>query len=207
MVQAIRYDTWFAPLVKTPAKNIPAERAGAYAAGLVLAQRHDNALIVVDMGGGYGGPLYEHLCANDIKAMAYKGAEKTPRRASAGKLGFVNKRSAAYWLFREALDPGQPGGSPIQIPNDPRLLAGLTAPTFEVTTNGIKLEPKVKRNERGQVTGGVMAKLGFSPDEADAVVMAWFEGERETTHALEWMSQRALPTVALTKRRALTARH
>jgi hypothetical protein len=190
MVQAPRYDGWYAPLVKTPGNQIPKDRPGAYAAGLVLATRLDGALVVVDMGGGYGGPLYEHLSANDIECVAYKGAEESLRRSRDGKLKFVNKRSAAYWLFREALDPGQPGGSPIALPDDRRLLAGLTAPSFEVTPQGIKVEPKVKRNEKGQVTGGVLAKLGFSPDEADAVVMAWYEGARQITHAADWAENR-----------------
>jgi hypothetical protein len=70
--------------------------------------------------------------------------------------------------FREALDPGQPGGSPIALPPDPKLVADLTAPTFEVTPNGIKAEPKEKVCER----------LGRSTDRGDAVVMAWFEGPR-----------------------------
>lgn len=212
MVQAARYDGWYAPLVKTPGSEIPQAKAGAYAAGLVLATRRDGALVVVDMGGGYGGPLYEHLRDNDIETVAYKGAEESTRRSRDGKLKFTNKRSAAYWLFREALDPSQPGGSPIQLPDDRRLFAGLTAPTFEVTPNGIKVEPKVKRNEKGSVTGGVLAKLGFSPDEADAVVMAWYEGARHSTHAMEWMDGkrergRFTPSQrVVTGRTALTAR-
>jgi len=187
MVQAIRYDGWYANFVKTPGKDIPQDKAGAHSAGLVLSNRRDRALVIVDLGGGYGGPLYEHLKANDIETTGFKGAEATTRRSIEGKLKFVNKRSAAYWSFREALDPGQPDGSPIQLPDDGRMVAGLTAVTFEVTPNGIKAEPKVTRNRDGKVSGGVMAKLGFSPDEADAVVMAWFEGPRDTTNALEWM--------------------
>lgn len=190
MVQAIRYDGWYAPLIKTPGAEIPQEKAGAHAAGLVLSNRHDDALIVVDLGGGYGGPMYEHLKENEIECSGFKGAEATTRRSRDAKLKFVNKRSAAYWIFREALDPGQPGGSPIKLPLDTRLLAGLTAPTFEVTPHGIKVEPKVIRDAKGKVIGGVMAKLGFSPDEADAVVMAWFEGPKEITHALEWADQK-----------------
>ena len=159
------------------------------AAGLVLASRRDQARIIVDLGGGYGGPLYEHLKDNDVDTVGFKGAEGTTKRSREAKLKFTNKRSAAYWLFREALDPGQPNGSPIALPYDARLLAGLTAPTFEVVPNGIKVEPKVKYDPSGRVVGGVKVKLGFSPDEADAVVMAWFEGPKEITHALEWMDQ------------------
>lgn len=176
MVLAKRYDGWYAPMVEVPGKSIPMEMAGAHAAGIVIAHRRDNALVVIDMGGGYGGPMYEHLSQNETEVIAYKGAEGTTRRGGAGKIKFVNKRTAAYWLFREALDPGQPGGSPIALPDDPSLVADLTAPTFEVTPNGIKLEPKEK----------VMERIGRSPDKGDATVMAWFEGPKETTHALEW---------------------
>jgi hypothetical protein len=179
MVLAPRYDGWFAPLVEVPGKDIPMERSGSYCAGIVVSARRDGALVVVDMGGGYGGPLYEHLSANGVEVKAYKGAESTLRRGGEGKLKFVNKRSAALWLFREALDPGQPGGSPIALPPDPGLVADLTAPTFEATPQGIKAEPKDK----------VMERLGRSTDRGDAVVMSWFEGPRKLTHALDWMTE------------------
>jgi hypothetical protein len=82
--------------------------------------------------------------------------------------------------FREALDPGQPGGSPIALPPNPKLVADLTAPTFEVTPNGIKAEPKDK----------VMERLGRSTNDGDAVVMAWYEGPRLLTDAMDWMDAR-----------------
>lgn len=191
MVQAVRYDGWFDELIKTPGSDIPQEKAGSHSAGLVLSNRRDNATVVVDMGGGYGGPLYEHLKENEIECVAYKGASKSMRRSKDGALGFTNTRSAAYWALREALDPDQPGGSPISLPPDRRLLAGLAAVTYEVTPHGIKAEPKVKYSAQGKVSGGVKAKLGFSPDEADAVVMAWYGGPRHATHAMEWMDRAA----------------
>ncbi len=189
MVQAIRYDGWYAPLVKTPGAQIPKEKPGAHAAAFVVANRRDGALVIVDMGGGFGGPMYEHLTENDVECIAYKGAEGTTRRTADKKLGFTNVRSAAYWAFREALDPGQPGGSPIALPPDPRLVAGLCAPTFEVTPRGIQVEAKSKR-ESGKK--GVVERLGFSPDEADAVIMAWWAGPKEITDAMAWADQREL---------------
>jgi len=84
------------------------------------------------------------------------------------------------WIFREVLDPGQPGGSPIRLPNDPLLLADLTAPTFEPTPNGIRVESKED----------VCDRLGRSTDDGDAVVMAWFEGPKEITNALDWIDQK-----------------
>lgn len=207
MVLAPRYDGYYEDMVKIPGKDIPAHKAGAIAAGFVVANREDGATIVVDMGGGYGGPLYEKLKDNDVETIAYKGAEASTLRTGDGRLGFTNTRSAAYWKFREALDPGQPGGSPISLPYDRRLLAGLTAPTFEVTPNGIKVEPKVKYDTKGKAKGGVKSKLGFSPDEADAVVMAWFAGPKEVDSALEWAHRKAnkpkrsqQPKVVMSKR-------
>lgn len=196
MVLAPRYDGWFAELIEVLGKDIPMERAGAYCAGVVISHRRDDALVTVDLGGGYGGPLYEKLNEIPIEVRGYKGAEGTTRRDQTKKLTFTNKRSAAYWGFREALDPGQPGGSPMMLPPDPKLVADLTAPTFEVTPNGIKAEPKEKVCER----------LGRSTDHGDAAVMSWFEGPKEITHALEWAdkrmarSKRAMPRVIMGRR-------
>lgn len=179
MMIARRHDGWFAQLVEIPGKDIPLERAGAHCAGIVISYRRDNALVVVDMGGGYGGPVYEHLAANEVPVAVFKGAEQTIRRSSDKKLKFVNKRTAALWAMREALDPGQPGGSPIQLPPDPKLLADLTAATFDVVPNGIRAESKEDVCER----------LGRSTDSGDSVCMAWFEGPKMVTHALEWLNR------------------
>lgn len=205
MIIAARYDGWYAPMVEEKAENIPMDRSGAYCSGIVVGYRRDRALVVVDLGGGYGGPTYEHLKANDVPVNGFRGAEATRRRSVDGNLHFTNKRGAALWLFREALDPGQPGGSPIALPDDPVLVADLTAPTFEPTPNGIKVESKEKVCER----------LGRSTDRGDAVVMAWFEGPKETTAALEWAEQAQVaqfrrgvrvPQVVGSGRQPLTAR-
>jgi hypothetical protein len=177
MTIAPRWDGWYDNIIEIPGKEIPQDRAGSWCAGQVLTYRCDQALVVVDLGGGYGGSMYERLKENGIEVVGFRGAEATPRRSKEGKFKFTNKRSAAHWLFREALDPGQPGGSPIALPPSPRLVADLTAATFEVGSNGIKVEPK----------DAVCARLGRSTDYGDAVIMAWFEGDRQSTKALDWI--------------------
>ena len=177
MIMAPRHDGWFAPLVEVAGKDIPIARAGAYCAGMVVTRRQDNAMVVVDMGGGYGGPMYEHLVGNSVEVYRYKGAESSSRRSRDGALKFKNKRSAAIWGLREALDPGQPGGSPIALPPDNRLLADLTAPTWALTPQGIEIEAKEK----------VCKRLGRSTDRGDAVAMSWYAGPRALTNAMEWM--------------------
>lgn len=175
-----RHDGWYAPLVEVPGKNLPVERIGAFSAGVVVSYRRDDADVIVDLGGGYGGSLYEKLHENGIKAQGYKGAEKTTRRTHDKKLGFSNKRTAAYWAFREALDPDQPGGSPIALPpDDSKLVADLTSPTFEVSSRGIELESKESVCER----------LGRSTDHGDAAVMAWWCGPTAKIASLDWASR------------------
>lgn len=169
----------YGPFIAVPGSQTP---TGADCAGLVIARRRDQAGVVVDMGGGYGGSVYEHLKTNEIDVVAYKGAGASTRRTSDGQLKFTNKRSESWWKFREALDPGQSGGSPIMLPDDPKVIADLAAPTFEVTPNGIKIEPKED----------VCARLGRSTDRGDAVVMAWTYGPKGTTNALEWAEQREM---------------
>lgn len=187
MVMAPRFDSFFTDLIKIPGKDLPRDRLGTHAAGLVIKERRDGALPVIDLSGGYGNGIYEHLSTNDIECVGYKGAAATTRRTRDKKLKFHNTRSAAYWAFREALDPDQPGGSEMCLPPDKRLAAGLCAPTFEVSGDTIKIEPKSK-NEGG--VKGVVERLGWSPNEADAVVMAWWAGPRMATHALDWIDRK-----------------
>jgi hypothetical protein len=179
MVLAKRWDGWYDTLVDVPGKEIQVDRIGPHCAGIVVGHRRDGALVVVDMGGGYGGSLHDHLKANEVEVVGYKGAESTTRRSRDGKMKFTNTRSAAYWIFREALDPAQEGGSPIALPDDPKLVADLTAPTFIPTPNGIKVEPKE----------AVCDRLGRSTDHGDAVVMAWWAGARALTHAQIWTKE------------------
>ena len=194
-VIAIRHDGWYAPLIEIPGSQTP---AGTDVAGVILARRRDQADVILDMGGGYGGSTFTHLKENGIKAVAYKGAEASHRRTADGKLRFYNMRSEAWWRFREALDPGQPQGSPIMLPDDPELVADLVAPHFEIVARGVKVEAKDKIKER----------LGRSPDKGDAVVMAWHSGSRAKTHAQVWHEGRSqsAPRVITGRKAAMAAR-
>lgn len=178
-VLAPRYDAWFAPLKRVPGSQTP---LGSDVAGLVITTRRDSAMVVLDMGGGYGGAPFEHLQNNgfdDEILRGYNGATATSARTRDGKLGFYNMRSCAIWRFRELLDPDQPGGSPCALPDDPRLVADLTAPHFEVTSRGIKVEAKED----------VCDRIGRSTDAGDAVVMSWTGGPKMATHGPQWLAQ------------------
>ena len=180
LVIAKRHDGWYAPLVVIPAKEIPKDRIGHTTTGHIISHRRNSAVIIIDMGGGYGGSTYEILKENELEVLSYKGSEATTRRSRDGKLQFTNIRSAALWQFREALDPDQPGGSPIRLPPGSKVMGDLTAPTYKVTPNGIRAEPKED----------VCKRLGRSTDDGDAVMMCWFYGDKVTNSALEWIERK-----------------
>lgn len=174
---APRYDAWFAEIISKPGRETP---LGKDVAGLIVSHRRDGALVVLDMGGGYGGSTYEHLIENNIEVQCYKGCAAVETRTKDRQLKFTNKRTEAYWRFREALDPSQDGGSTIALPDDPKLTADLTAPTFEVTSKGLKLETKED----------VCDRLGRSTDRGDAVVMAWSAGPKFISDGGDWITKR-----------------
>lgn len=172
MTIAARHDGWFAPIIEIPGKDIPRDRIGTYCAGQIVSYRRDGAVVVVDMGGGYGGGIYEQLKGNEIETVAYKGAASSAVRTKDRQMKFVNKRSETIWRFREALDPDQEGGSPIALPPDPKLVADLTAPTWQPVSMGGGMAIRVEAKEH------VCERLGRSTDRGDAVVMAWSAGLR-----------------------------
>lgn len=159
-----RHDWWFAQLIAKPGKETP---LGSDVAGLVFSHLRDDATVGIDMGGGYGGGPYELLQSNGVRVYAFKGAESAGGRTRDKKLTFANKRSEAYWFFRELLDPDQPGGSPAMLPPDPELVADLTAPKFKIGPNGIAITPKEK----------LVEQLGRSPDKGDAAVISAYVGQ------------------------------
>lgn len=189
MVIAPRHDGWFAPIEEFPGKDIPMERIGRHSAGLIVSRRRDGAVVVVDMGGGYGGSIFECLTENNVHVIAYKGSAGSAARTKDRQFGFQNFRSQSIWRFREALDPDQEGGSPIMLPADPLLTADLTAPRYEIRGTKICVETKED----------VCKRLGRSTDHGDGVVMSWSAGPVMATHYREWNTRKAKPTV-ITKR-------
>lgn len=202
VVLAPRYDGWFDELVTAPGKDIT---DGPMAAALVIRHRKHSAVVVVDLGGGYGGDCYTHLKYNigSEYLVGWKGAEKSVKRSKDGLRGFVNKRSAAIWALREALDPTQEGGSPIALPQDPELIADLTVLTWEPGPRGIAV---MNKEDACKI-------LGRSTDKGDAVVMSWAGGPTYVTHHRLWRAdQRGVrgnqvaPVVDMGKRYAVRKR-
>jgi hypothetical protein len=168
-----RHDWWFSEQLIIAGKNTP---LGTDISGPILTNRADEAEIVIDVGGGYGGSAYKTFKDNGIKCNGYNGAKKAHGKTRDGKLKFINKRAMDFWRFREALDPSQPGGAKIALPPCAKLAADLTAPTYTLQSNGIKVESKLDIKKR----------LGRSPDKGDQVIMCWSTGPKGTAGEVLW---------------------
>jgi hypothetical protein len=160
---AFRHGGWYAPLATEQGATTA---DGNAAAATIFRHRRDNAPVVVDVGGGYGGAVTLRLRDNGVTHIGFNGAGVSSRQTLDRQLGFANKRAEAWWRFREALDPDQQGGSAICLPADPELRADLAAPTYTVGPRGIVIESKDELRRR----------LGRSPGKGDAVVMCLSEG-------------------------------
>lgn len=165
---AIRYGGWYAPLISAQGSETA---DGSATAGTIVKHRRDGCPVIVDVGGGYGGSVIMRLKDNNINCSPFDGSKASLRKTKDGQLTFANKRSEAWWRFREELDPDQEGGSAIALPPDPELRSDLAAPTWKLTTRGIQVEPKVIIGADGKVSGGIKKRLGRSPGKGDAVVM------------------------------------
>lgn len=165
VVLAPRYGAWYAPLIAVSGKDAP---DGPSQMALIAKHRRDAAAIVVDVGGGYGGDLCTILKNNNVVPLRFNGSEGSIARTKDGTNRiFVNKRAEAWWRFREALNPDQPGGSRIALPPDPELMSDLTAPTFIPDILKVQIEDKKE----------IKARIGRSTDKGDAVVMAYSPGD------------------------------
>jgi hypothetical protein len=173
-----RYDYWFAEPIVVPGIETP---LGSDVGALVVKHRRNQADVIIDMGGGYGSGVYEHLQSNietssEKAVYGFNGSHASAARTKDRLTTFYNKRAEVWWRFREALDPDQEGGSPIALPPDAGLVSELVSAQWEPTPRGIKVEDKEK----------IIKRLGHSPDKADALVMAWSVGPTWLTHHKIW---------------------
>jgi hypothetical protein len=176
---APRYDGWYDKVTKVPGVQTP---GGQEVAGLVISKRKHGAVIILDVGGGWGADAYGCLVRDNKftseECVPYMGVKPSHARSRDNLFKFTNLRTQLHWQFREALDPDQHGGSPISLPPDSELLADLAAVHYEIVSKGaqgtfIKAEAKEK----------VCETLGRSPNKGDAVVQAWFAGARAIAKA------------------------
>jgi hypothetical protein len=137
--------------------------------GLVRAKlNYPQSMAVVDVIG-IGAGVVDRLREQRQAVVAFNASHNAGDRTDhTGSFHFNNNRSAAWWNLREMLDPSQPGGVRLMLPDDEQLLADLTTPRWRLHSGG-KLIVESKDEIR--------KRLGRSPDAGDACVMAhWVDG-------------------------------
>jgi hypothetical protein len=166
-VIALRYGVCIAEIRHT-SKEDTMETTGRVQAAL----HGSNALPIVDvlnMGKG----VVDRLREMGRPVVAFNASAGSKKRDSTNEFGFVNCRAAAWWNMRELLDPESLAD--IALPPDDLLIGDLTAPRWKVMSGGnIQIESKEDIKKR----------IGRSTDDGDAVIQAFWEGERTSWRPL-----------------------
>jgi hypothetical protein len=161
-VAARLYGAWVAPLQAVPGVQTA---TGPQAAALILPDVAAGAPAGVDVIG-VGASAFDFLSEQgNVAAVNFSAAAKDPITEQpfldrTKKLRFFNLRAYGYWLLREALDPE--GANELALPPDDQLITEICTPRWSLTSRGIQVESKED----------VIARVGHSPDRADALVIA-----------------------------------
>ncbi len=122
------------------------------------------------IGWALAGALRDASSRHNPMGPGVHGAEIIPVNFGAGpapglEKKFLNKRAEIWWGGRERSRPGLETWDLSEIDDD--VVAELTAPRYEILDSfgKIKIEPKKE----------VIKRLGFSPDRADALLLAFLE--------------------------------
>ena len=156
---ARRHGSWYAELISAKGQETA---DGSATAATVVRYRRDNAPVIIDVGGGYGGGVMLRLTDNGIEPTSFNGANESTEKTKDGQLAFANKRAETWWKFREALDPDQPDGSAIALPPDPELRADLCAPDMEANARGHPARKQIRqqRIRQPETTARALTRQG-----------------------------------------------
>lgn len=145
--------------VNKPDPNTATMQIAGRVKGILDANPKVKAVIdIIGIGAGVVHRLREQI---EERILGFNAAEKTDKKDRLGELGFINKRSAAWWMMREILDPEL--GEAVALPPDDLLTGDLTTPKYRPTSGG-KIQVESKDDLRGP------KRLGRSTDSGDAVI-------------------------------------
>lgn len=158
---AKRYDNYIPPIIVIPGKEV---REGPALAGRILLNvEWLYCPIIIDITGTAGGGVYDslNLMATNAQVYPFVAAAKSEYKDRSGRIKMRNKRTEAYWRFRDWLDPTNNTGA--ILPEDPELRVELAATRWYMYPSGAGIEEKEDIMER--------LPNNRSPDKADAVAM------------------------------------
>lgn len=154
------YETdYFDELITAPGNKTP---TGVEVMTMLLMERMDGSLVVLDGTGGWGGSTRDLLSTHHkIEAEMHVSSKTDGSWTPDLVYKYSNLRTKMWWEFRLALDPQS--GFDVCLPPNARLRAQLTAPHFGLKGKVLEIESK----------DALRTRLNSSTDEADAVLMAW----------------------------------
>jgi hypothetical protein len=155
---------WFNEALAYPGSATP---DGPSVAGLTIAAKRDDAVIHIDVIG-VGSSPYDFLNDAHQQVVGVNVSESATATDKSGRLRFKNLRSQLWWQMREALDPNNNTG--IALPPDPRLLADLCAPTWELQGSTIYVASREQ----------IIERIGRSPDFGSAYILAMLDTPKRT---------------------------
>lgn len=158
-VLCLEYDSGYTELRKYPYADTM--QTAGYIHALLIANPEAVATVeVVGVGAGTYDKLREVEAFVD-RVYAFNPSARTDFVDRSGEWSFVDTRSAAWWSFREMLDPAN--NYEKALPPDDALTGDLMSPTWRVMSNGrIRVESKQD----------IRARIGKSTDEGDSAVIA-----------------------------------
>lgn len=147
-------------LITKPGSATP---TGKEVASLIIDERLDQSLIVLDGTGGWAGATAERL--DSVHGITVE-LHTVSKRDGSGPLdmpylSYLNLRAKMWWEFRLALDPKSEFR--ICLPPNARLRTQLTVPHWKIVKGQLQVEEK----------DAIRARVGSSTDEADGVLGAW----------------------------------
>lgn len=148
-----------------------AQQSTMQTAGRVAALVDKTTPVGVDVVG-LGSGVFDRLEEQGYNVIPVNVAEAAtdergkPLTDKSGQLHFINKRSALWWMLREALDVDNPDA--LALPPDDKLTGDLSAPMWDYTSSG-KIRVESKDDLRARLGGR-------STDSADSLALAVYAG-------------------------------
>lgn len=161
------YRTFYAEPIVRDGGSISGPRDGAAA---IIAAVRDRPRVKVDIGGGYGKGIVEHLQSNDFAAIGLLGAMASLAMCRDRRFSFKNKRAEWIWRFMEALDPEN--GDDVCLPPGREVVAELACHRLKRPLGETKIIQVEEKSE-------IIKRLGRSPDVGEAIIMAWAEPDAD----------------------------
>jgi hypothetical protein len=159
-ILAPKHGDWFGEFDGIPGVECRSGREVAAAVVAMTSRVATEVKVGIDVIG-VGASPFDLLVDAGAAVTGINFGAGTELKDRSGRYPLANVRAAVYWGFREALDPEY---SRIAMPPDKALRREMLAAKWRLRSGKIQIEAK----------DDIKARLGRSPDLADAYVLAWW---------------------------------